>query len=221
MTYADRIRALVWLPQARLQGAEDNPRIHNGDQRDALLGLLKRVGVADAVLAWIPDASARAELRALDRAAGVAWCNAYQGPVRLFDGHLRRDMLGKQEIATLITDCDERDARLLLAAMDQVAGMATIDVPKMSKLLAELKPFVAPEPLAMGFVDKLLKDIGNPSAQTLGGGAPEATELEAAPDQSEQAQTPFVVLVECDDEADQIAKIEDLLQRGWRCRALT
>ena len=67
MTYADRIRALVWLPQARLQGTEDNPRIHNGDQRDALLGLLKRVGVADAVLAWIPDASARAELRALER----------------------------------------------------------------------------------------------------------------------------------------------------------
>lgn len=99
-TYQDRVVGLIWVDPTRLKHHPDNWRKHPEAQRDAFGGVLAEVGIADAVIAFIHDASARAELVAMTgREARAEWLSGYVGPLMLLDGHLRSEMLA-QPIAT-------------------------------------------------------------------------------------------------------------------------
>lgn len=134
--YRDRVRGLAWFPPDRIEpaaqsgGKGGNFRTHNAKQRGVLQGLLKELGVTGGVVAWVPDEAARLELRALpprDLGAFAAWRAAYAGPVRLFDGHLRRSEIQKQALPVVVTDLDEVEARTALLTFDAVGSLAKKD----------------------------------------------------------------------------------------------
>src|SRR6185437_9908153 len=94
MKFQNRIRGLAMLPGARILPAPKNFRLHPPKQRAAMRGLLAEIGIAGAVLVWVPDAAARTRLRALepgDAIAFAAWLRAYAGDFVLYDGHLRAE----------------------------------------------------------------------------------------------------------------------------------
>lgn len=167
--YLQRVKGLGWLASERVQPAPRNWKTHDARQREALRGLLEEVGVAGAVLAWVPDAGARARLRAIragDTAKFTAWLEKYSGPVRLFDGHMRREEI-RQKLPVLVTDLDEDEARRALATFDPVATLAG----RNQELLAELLDGWRPKrQAALEFVDELLGH---------GGGRPGGDDAEA------------------------------------------
>lgn len=70
--YPDRVKGLAWLPGSRVEPAPKNWRTHDDKQRAALRGLLTEIGVAGAVLVWVPDQAAREALRTLPASTGAA-----------------------------------------------------------------------------------------------------------------------------------------------------
>lgn len=77
--------------------------------------MLERIGFADALLAR-------------ETADGL----------ELIDGHLRADLAPTTEVPVLVVDVDEDEARLLLATLDPLAGMAATDEEQLAALLAEV-----------------------------------------------------------------------------------
>ena len=138
--YMNRVKGLAWLPGERVERAPNNWRTHDERQRKVLRGLLAEVGVAGAVLAWVPDDSARAALRLVptgDAKAFLAWLEAHPVPVRLIDGHMRRDEI-RQMQPVLVTDLDEAEAKKALATFDPVGDLAGRDDSLLAELLADV-----------------------------------------------------------------------------------
>jgi ParB-like nuclease domain len=101
----DRIKELRRVPASELVANEKNFRKHPLAQRQALRGLLKEVGMADALLAReLPD-----------------------GRLKIVDGHLRKDELKTAIVPVLILDVSEEEADKLLASLDPLAAMAETD----------------------------------------------------------------------------------------------
>src|SRR5262249_2234228 len=97
-TFRDRVKGLARLPAARVRPSGQNFRTHGQQQRRVLRGLLAEIGIAGAVLGWVPDAAARARL---STEPFDTWLASYDGPVQLIDGHLRREELSAQELPVL------------------------------------------------------------------------------------------------------------------------
>lgn len=129
--YRDRIRGLAKLPPERIQLSPKNFRRHGSRQLEVIRGLLGEIGVAGALLAWVPDAAARVRLLA---EPFPAWLSSFAGPVRLIDGHARREEL-RQETPVLVTDLDETEADKLLATFDAVSDLADADASTLADLL--------------------------------------------------------------------------------------
>lgn len=137
--FRDRVKGLARLPASRIEGASKNFRTHDDRQRSALDGVLSEVGIAGAAVAWVPDDVAREALRGVDGpAAFAAWLASYVGPVRLIDGHLRRERLAAQGQPVLVTDLDEREAAKALATFDAVSDMAGTDAALLASLLGDI-----------------------------------------------------------------------------------
>lgn len=137
--FRDRVKGLARLPAARIETAANNFRTHDDHQRTALDGLLVEIGIAGAAVAWVPDAKARAALRKVDGPEAFAtWLAGYAGPVRLIDGHLRRERLAAQGQPVLVTDLDEREASKALATFDAVSDLAGVDAALLASLLEDV-----------------------------------------------------------------------------------
>lgn len=134
--FADRIKGLLWLPPSRVEPSPSNFRTHGTRQQAAMRGVLSEIGVAGAVIAWVPDDRARALLA---RGPFGTWSASFKGQVRLIDGHLRREQL-RQDIPVLITDLDEREAAKALATFDAVGDLAGVDSGLLSRLLDDVGP---------------------------------------------------------------------------------
>jgi hypothetical protein len=63
----------------------------------------------------------------------------HDGSLELIDGHLRRDLLGNQEVTVLVTDLNEAEADEILATHDQLGTLALPDSDKLRSLLGSLK----------------------------------------------------------------------------------
>lgn len=140
--FKERVRGLAWFAPERIQEAEENFRTHDEHQRAVLRGLLSEVGIADGLVAWIPDATVRESLRALpsrDPRAFAEWASTYDGPVRLIDGHARKNEI-QQDTAVVITDLDDDEAATLLATFDAVSALADLDAKKLAAHLAHVDP---------------------------------------------------------------------------------
>ncbi|MCC6131436.1 MAG: ParB N-terminal domain-containing protein [Acidobacteria bacterium] len=110
---ADRIRELRRVPAADLHPDPRNWRRHPKAQRAALQAVLEKIGFADAVLAREESG----------------------GRLVLIDGHLRADLVKRQDIPTLVLDVDEEEAAALLSTIDPLAAMAETDSEAWTALL--------------------------------------------------------------------------------------
>ena len=134
--FRDRVRGLVRRPASGLDPAPKNFRTHNDRQRRVFRGLVAEIGVAGAVIAWIPDAKARAKLaKAKDPAV---WLAAYKGRLQLIDGHLRAEELTSGDLPVLVTDLDAAEAAKALATFDAVSDLAGTDAAILRELLGEV-----------------------------------------------------------------------------------
>ena len=112
-----RVKELVHVPASELVAHPMNPRIHDDRQRAHVRALLRQVGFANALLAYRDEA----------------------GQLCLIDGHLRKDLADDQLVPVLVTDLTKQEADTMIAAMDQVAGMAKLDDTLMSDLIGSLQ----------------------------------------------------------------------------------
>lgn len=127
------------------------------------------------------------------------------GRIQLIDGHLRRDLDPQRPVTVEIVDLTEEEARKALLTMDPIAALADTDADA-ATLLAGLVRTDSEALRAMW--------------QDLSRESPLAIDDEPPP-----ALTPpeekFLVLIECADEAQQVALLERLRAEGLTVKALT
>ena len=117
MMIRDRIKELRRVPARDLRPAPDNWRTHPKAQQDALQGVLAQIGYADALIAHeLPD-----------------------GALELIDGHLRAETTPDMEVPVLVLDVDEAEAKLLLATLDPLAGLAEANNDALDALLRDVQ----------------------------------------------------------------------------------
>ena len=89
------------MPASQLLEHPRNWRRHPEAQSAAMRGVLAEIGFADAVIAReTPDG------------------------LMLIDGHLRRDVMGDQEVPVLVVDVTAEEADKMLLTLDPLAMMA-------------------------------------------------------------------------------------------------
>jgi hypothetical protein len=157
MKYRNRVRGYAMLAGSRIRPAPRNFRLHPPKQRAALRGLLAEIGVAGAVLVWVPDVEARERLRTVEQGdilAFLNWLRGYTGDFVLYDGHLRAEEVRDQPLPALVTDLDEEEAAEALATYDAVSDLAEFDRTKFVDLAGE---FRSSERAVRDLVDDLSK----------------------------------------------------------------
>lgn len=117
MKFRDRIKELRRVPAGQLRPHPRNWRTHPPAQRNAMQGVLREIGYADALLA-----------RELD-----------DGSLQLVDGHLRAEVTPEALVPVLVLDVDEQEALALLATHDPLAGMAGADEELLRALIADVE----------------------------------------------------------------------------------
>ena len=117
MTMRDRVKELRRVPASELLANPKNWRIHPEAQRAALRGVLEEIGFADAMIAR-------------ETPNGLV----------LIDGHLRRDVMGDQEVPVLVVDVTAQEAEKMLLTFDPLSMMAHADTDQLVSLLAD-NPF--------------------------------------------------------------------------------
>jgi ParB-like chromosome segregation protein Spo0J len=186
------------VPIAGLSKNPWNPTAITGEERDRIRHGFKTDGwlVAQALLVWRADERGRVRNVIIDgeqRFTVADELGMTEGPVSFLDG---------------ITEAAAR--RLTVKLNARRAGGGSFDPAKFAANVVSIGE------VDLGDVSHAL-DLGldDRAFARLTGAA------ERAPDQTERARVGFVVLVDCDDETHQLAIIEDLMSRGYRCRALT
>ena len=124
-SFRDRVIGLRRVPANTLLPHPANWRRHPPAQNAALRGVLAEIGFADALIAR-------------ETPAGL----------QLIDGHLRREVMGNQEVPVLVVDLDEAEAEQLLVTLDPLAAMASHDQEALLSLLESVR-----------FQDKAVNDL--------------------------------------------------------------
>jgi|SRR5215831_7213375 len=115
-TIRDRIIDFRRVPAGELLSNPRNWRTHPQAQASAMLGVLREVGYADALLAR-------------ETSEGL----------ELIDGHLRQKLTPEQTVPVLVLDVDEQEADKILATLDPLAAMAQSDRDKLGTLLKSIQ----------------------------------------------------------------------------------
>lgn len=112
-----------------------NWRRHPKAQADALSGVLREIGIADALLTReLPDKR-----------------------LMLIDGHLRADIMPDQEVTVLVLDLNEEEADQLLLVLDPLVGMATADNLRLNELLETVR---SEDPAILALLDEIRASEG-------------------------------------------------------------
>ena len=114
----DRIVDFRRVPAGDLAVNSRNFRTHPEAQREALRGLLKEVGIADALLAYHSERDG--------------------GRLTLIDGELRKTDNPDALWPVLITDLNDAEADLMLSTLDPLSAMAGTDAGKLDALLHDV-----------------------------------------------------------------------------------
>ena len=112
----NRIKELRNVRAGDLIPNKKNWRTHPIAQREALEGILETIGYADALIARESD----------------------EGLI-LIDGHLRAETTPDAEVPVLVLDVNEEEADLMLATLDPLSTMATVDQDNLTNLLESLE----------------------------------------------------------------------------------
>jgi hypothetical protein len=159
-----------------------------------------------------PEAQ-RAALQALYDEVGFARSLlAYElpdGRLKLIDGHLRRDMNPDLEVDVEVLDVNDVEARALLLSIDPLAQLADYD----SATLDRLRQMTAAPCDALANLWQSIDAASTATDASLSQARSERPGRDALPEQ-------FLILVECADEAAQVALLERFQQEGLKCRAL-
>jgi hypothetical protein len=118
MDIRDRIVEMRRITGKELSRNPANWRRHTARQRGALEGILKEVGVADALIAYYSLKNG--------------------GALTLIDGHLRQDVAPDHEWPVLVLDVSDAEAAKLLLTLDPLAAMAEADAQALDAALREI-----------------------------------------------------------------------------------
>lgn len=153
--FRDRIIRVVKVKASSLRVHPRNWRTHPEYQTGALTAVLERIGFVGAVLV---------------REAGPPGDDTQ---LEVLDGHLRRDLLGEQEVTALVTDLSPEEGLEVLATHDQITSLAVADPDTLKGLLTDLKGMKVPL-LDMGWpefkLDTVLGEKFIPAPAAGGGG---------------------------------------------------
>jgi hypothetical protein len=131
------------------------------------------------------------------------------GRLKLIDGHLRQQLDPDMEVEVEVLDVSEDEARKLLLSIDPLAALAEND----AVTLGELRRLCETESDAL---TNLWRSID--AATALHEAMDEEIRRKPAPPPPVPEQ--YFVLVECADEATQLALLERFQREGLSCRAL-
>lgn len=146
MEIRDRVRELRRVPASSIKPHPLNWRVHNDAQREALRGVLQRLGFAGAVLA-------------VERDGALLCC----------DGHLRSEEMGQREVPVLVLDLDDDEVKTLLLTFDPIGGMATANKARLDELLASYSQQTAAlDPALLNGMQKSLDEMLKNVAKTAG-----------------------------------------------------
>ena len=159
-----------------------------------------------------PDAQRRALADLYGEVGFARSLLAYElpdGRLKLIDGHLRRDLDPDMEVEVEVLDVSDTEARKLLLSIDPLAQLADYD----RSTLDRLRELTTTESAALA---DLWRSIDASRAAVEESLERARQEPPAAPPVPEQ----YLILVECADEASQLALLERFQAEGLTCRAL-
>jgi hypothetical protein len=158
-----------------------------------------------------PRRHSEAQRRALERiyqeigfARSLLAYRLPDGRLKLIDGHLRATMNPEQQVDVEVLDVSDAEARALLLAIDPLAQLAGYD----DAALDGLRQQVEQDSAAVTSLWQLLEEASRRTT----------TEVDRAASQ-DAAPEKFFVLIECADEAEQLALLERFGKEGLRCQA--
>ncbi len=159
-----------------------------------------------------PEAQ-RAALQALYDEIGFARSLlAYElpdGRLKLIDGHLRRDMSPDLEVDVEVLDVNDAEARALLLSIDPLAQLADYDRPTLDRL----RQMTAAPSDALANLWQSIDAAAGATDASLAQARTERPGRDTVPER-------FLILIECADEAAQVALLERFQKEGLKCRAL-
>jgi hypothetical protein len=126
------------------------------------------------------------------------------GRLKLIDGHLRASMDPEQMVDVEVLDVTDTEARALLLAIDPLAQLAGYE----SDTLESLREMVEADSAAVKSLWQALEEASQATRRSL-----DKPNDEAMPPEQ------FFVLVECADEAEQIALLRRFEEEGLKCQA--
>jgi hypothetical protein len=148
--FRDRIREYRRIRSADLVANPLNWRQHPENQQNAMRGILKEVGIVDALLVRDRD----------------------DGTYDIIDGHLRASLMPEDEVPCLVLDVDENEARKILLTFDPLGAMAEANAANLNELLrdAEFGAGALQELVAGLAEDVGVYDVGEIAAPELADG---------------------------------------------------
>lgn len=157
-----------------------------------------------------PDAQKSALTAILNEIGFARSLLAYETPegkLQLIDGHLRKELFHDQEVMVEILDVNEQEANALLLSLDPLASLAQFDSPT----LEALRKVASTQ-------SEALQNLWNSIASSTKKTKEELQEAmqKKAPILKEQ----FLVLVECESEAQQLKLLDSLKKQQFQCKAL-
>ena len=130
-----------------------------------------------------------------------------EGKLQLIDGHLRTELVHDQEVMVEILDVNEQEANALLLSLDPLASLAQFDSPTLEALRKAT-------PTQSEALQNLWDSIDSSTRKT-------KDELKEAMQQKEPIlKEQFLVLVECESEAQQLSLLDSLKKQQFQCKAL-
>lgn len=130
-----------------------------------------------------------------------------EGKLQLIDGHLRKELFHDQEVMVEILDVNEQEANALLLSLDPLASLAQFDSPTLEALRN-----------ASQTQSEALQDLWNSIDSS---NRKTKDELKEAMQKKEPLlKEQFLVLVECESEAQQLSLLDSLKKQQFRCKAL-
>jgi len=157
-----------------------------------------------------PDAQKAALTAILNEIGFARSLLAYETPegkLQLIDGHLRKELFHDQEVMVEILDVNEQEANALLLSLDPLAALAQFDSPTLEALRKAAST-------QSETLQKLWDSIDSSTRKT-------KEELKEAMQQKESIlKEQFLVLVECESEAQQLSLLDSLKKQQFQCKAL-
>lgn len=160
-----------------------------------------------------PDVQKRALLALYAEVGFARSLLAYElpdGRLKLIDGHLRQRLDPEMIVEVEVLDVGDEEARKLLLSIDPLAALAEYDAGR----LDELRALTRSDSDALTNLWRSVGDAGKQAEEKAKKARSDEPKLPATP------TTQYFVLIECADEAAQVALLERLMREGLTCRAL-